>query len=158
MARGFTLVETLIVLVVIGVALAAVGLGFAGATGRDAEREVERIHLLLQKIAEKAQISGRPHAFELLPGGYRTLVADASGQWVADRHSEFGERILPEGLRWQQLEINDIEQPLPGRIIFSSRTPRFVLRVSRPGQQIALRGYRSGSVAREAPEITGTAQ
>lgn len=151
-AKGFTLIETLVVLVIIGVALATVGLGMGAADERAQEREVERIHHLLETIADRAQVTGRPHALELQAGGYRVVLADADGGWVTDNRAEFRERLLPSGLRWDALVLDEVAQPLPGRLVFATRAPRFILRLVASGRRIELRGQRFGRVLK----TTGT--
>ena len=58
--KGFTLIEVLITLLVIGIAMAGVGLATGGFRQRDLEFEGERIAQLFSLAREEAQVRGRP--------------------------------------------------------------------------------------------------
>jgi len=70
--RGFSLIEILVVLVILGVAIAAVTLGIAGAGGgRQLERDAERLGALVTYACEQAELSGRDIGMSLNRTGYR---------------------------------------------------------------------------------------
>ena len=69
---GFSLIEILVVLVILGVAIAAVTLGIAGAGGgRQLERDAERFAALVTYACEQAELSGRDVGMTISRGGYR---------------------------------------------------------------------------------------
>ncbi|MEE1892822.1 GspH/FimT family pseudopilin [Pseudomonas otitidis] len=70
-ARGFTLVELMVVLVVIGIASAAVGLSIRPDPARLLRDEARRLVLLLQVAQDEARSSGEVIAWEADERGYR---------------------------------------------------------------------------------------
>lgn len=74
---GFTLVEILVVLVIIGTILSVAFLSF-GLLGddRSVEREARRIAALIDLVTEEAMLQGRDFGLEVLGGGYRFVELD----------------------------------------------------------------------------------
>lgn len=74
---GFTLVEILVVLVIIGTILSVAFLSF-GLLGddRSVEREARRIAALINLVTEEAMLQGRDFGLEVLGGGYRFVELD----------------------------------------------------------------------------------
>jgi general secretion pathway protein H len=58
--KGFTLIEVMITLLVIGIMMAGVGLATGGFRQRDLEFEAERLAQLFSLAREEAQVRGRP--------------------------------------------------------------------------------------------------
>lgn len=144
---GFTLVEVLVVLTIVGLVLAGTSLSVDALRHRDAELALARLQRVLEASAEHAQVSGRPIAFERLADGYRFSALDADGRWVAyEAPPVFTERVLPDGLRWG--EWRDAAGPAD-RLVFGHRAPRFELRVHDAGGTTVLRGRSTGAVERE---------
>lgn len=101
-ARGFTLLELLIVMVIAGVLLGMVSLNGLPSEGRILQEEAQRIALLLQIARDEAILRNTPLAFEADRERYRFLVRqDAS--WVAlqgdDMLRERAFKRAPIGLR-----------------------------------------------------------
>ena len=93
-AAGFTLIEVLVVVVLIGV-LSAVALLSVGAVGRKdpLEDEARRLHALLLFAGEEALMQGRDLGLRLEPAGYRFLSYD------------------PEAFLWEDLSGDDLYKP-----------------------------------------------
>lgn len=146
-ARGFTLIEVLIVLLILGIALAGVSLSIDGHAARDTRMALERLRFTLEASAERAQLRGQPLAFELLADGYRFSVQDASGKWVAlDEPPVFTERVLPAPLAWAELSTEEDPNGANRRIIFRSEAPRFRLRLNAGALHATLDGRATGAV------------
>ena len=64
---GFTLLELLVVLVIVGIMLGAVGLNAMPSDRQIVQNEAQRIALLLQLARDEAIVRNRPVAFEALP-------------------------------------------------------------------------------------------
>ncbi|HEU4851577.1 MAG TPA: GspH/FimT family pseudopilin, partial [Telluria sp.] len=73
-ARGFTLVELMVVMVIIGIALGMVSLNIVPAPREELEKEAQRIALLLQLARDEAIVRNRQVVFEAAPDRYRFLV------------------------------------------------------------------------------------
>ena len=72
--QGFTLLELLIVLVIVGVMLGAVVLNAAPGDRQLVQNEAQRIALLLQLARDEAIVRNRPVAFEADTYRYRFLI------------------------------------------------------------------------------------
>ncbi|MES2319798.1 MAG: GspH/FimT family pseudopilin [Pseudomonadota bacterium] len=72
--RGFTLVELMVVLAIIGIALGMVSLNAMPSASQNLHGEARRIALLLQLARDEAIVRNRLVAFEADPDNYRFLV------------------------------------------------------------------------------------
>lgn len=77
-ARGFTLLELLIVLVIAGILLGMVALNAMPGERQALQTEAQRIALLLQLARDEAIVRNRPIAFEADANRYRFLIRDDS--------------------------------------------------------------------------------
>ena len=95
---GFTLIEVLVVVVVLAVTVGAVLFSVSGLDGRRAEREGERLFLLLQLACEQAELGGREVGLHLAATGYGFSLA-AQDRWLpfANGH-RLQERIVEGSL------------------------------------------------------------
>lgn len=73
-ARGFTLVEVMVVVVIIGITLGLVSLNAMPSPRQDLQKEAQRIALLLQLARDEAIVRNRLIAFEANSDRYRFLV------------------------------------------------------------------------------------
>lgn len=73
-ARGFTLVEVMVVMVIIGITLGLVSLNAMPSPRQDLQKEAQRIALLLQLARDEAIVRNRLIAFEANSDRYRFLV------------------------------------------------------------------------------------
>ena len=74
--RGFTLLELLVVLVIVGLMLGAVSLNAMPSDLQRLQNDSRRIALLLQLAREEAIVRNLPVAFEADQTGYRFLVRE----------------------------------------------------------------------------------
>ncbi|WP_420472890.1 GspH/FimT family pseudopilin [Noviherbaspirillum sp. ST9] len=77
-ARGFTLLELLVVLVIAGILLGMVGLSAMQGERQVLQGEAQRVALLLQLARDEAIVRNRPIAFEAEPERYRFLIRDGN--------------------------------------------------------------------------------
>ena len=151
---GFTLIELLVVVLIVGIALGSLSLGVGALERRDGEREFRRLQLLLERMAERAEVRGTPLAIEFSGDAYRVYRYDTDGSWrMLAEPPLFVERQLPDRLRWQGLWLDGIAQPMPWRLVFGSRAPRFVLELNVEGRIRRLEGRESGAVLARAPDV-----
>ncbi len=79
--RGFTLLELLVVLVVVGIMLGFVTLNAMPSERQALQNEAQRIALLLQLARDEAIVRNRPIAFEVDQYRYRFWMRDDDNVW-----------------------------------------------------------------------------
>ncbi len=138
--RGFTLLELLVVLVIVGIMLGAVALNAAPGERQLLQNEAQRIALLLQLARDEAIVRNQPVAFEADDYRYRFLIRRGS-QWTTlagdEQLRERAYRRAPLGLQLQPPSGDR----LPLRIVFG-REPvdkAFALTLSSGGDSATIR-------------------
>lgn len=131
--RGFTLLELLAVLLIIGVIVSFAGLSVGQHSSRTLQDEAERIHSLLRLAAEESVLQGRDLALEFSRKDYHFMVSDGQ-QWqpVEDdklmRAREFPPSLEIE-LQVEGVKADFVDKEKPPRIyiLSSSEMTPFVL-------------------------------
>jgi general secretion pathway protein H len=141
-ARGFTLIEVMIVLSIIAVVATTLTLNIGSRRGPD--DELERLRRVLEAVAERAQIRGTPMRLEFVGKAYRISSFDTRGNWTPVRgEAPFSDHEAPD-LTWIGLTING--QAAPAKLVFGSVMPDFVLRVTTPTSEVRFSGLPTGTV------------
>ncbi len=96
--EGFTLIEVLIVLVLIGIMIGVVAPRLGGDIGVSARREGARLVTLLKAARSQAIVTGKPYQVVFGADGYRFLTLDGKGRFVAARGRLLRARVLPKGV------------------------------------------------------------
>jgi general secretion pathway protein H len=100
-AAGFSLIELLVVIVILGIMVSMVVLSMGTLRSDDpAETEARRLTALIEFISEEALLQGRDFGVEFLEDGYRFLSWDPDAQlWsVVDDEATLRRRTLPASL------------------------------------------------------------
>jgi general secretion pathway protein H len=149
-ARGFTLIEVMVVLVILAITATAVTFSIEGMQARDTEREIDRLRLVLEAAGERAAVHGTPIAAEFLPGRYRFSELDAEGKWrpIVDVDS-LTERALPDTLSWAGLTVEGRAANAEPPLIFGAEMPQFELLLHAPDGDRRYRSRPDGSVTLE---------
>lgn len=148
--RGFSLIEILVVLVIIGVFAGLTALSLEGVQGRRGDEEALRLQRLLEMAGDYADTHGTPLAVEFLPNGYRFSAMQTSGEWrLLFAPSPFAERSWAEGVHVSALDLDGVHQNDPLRIVFGTEPPEYTLTLAVPEGSKSLVGRISGMVSVE---------
>nr|WP_323120572.1 type II secretion system minor pseudopilin GspH [Burkholderia alba] len=79
--RGFTLLEMLVVLLIVGLLVAVVALAPSRNRRTDLDEEAQRLATLLESAGDEAQIRSASIAWQPVDGGYRFYQRAANGAW-----------------------------------------------------------------------------
>lgn len=85
---GFTLLELLVVLVIVGIMLGFVSFNAMPSERQVLQNEAQRVALLLQLARDEAIVRNRPVAFEVDEYGYRFWIRNENSEWKPFEHDD----------------------------------------------------------------------
>jgi general secretion pathway protein H len=150
LARGFTLIEIMVVLVIVGILLALVQVNFAQDEGRVLSDEANRLGALLQHARDEAMISGRSIGWSAEEASYQFWQVDKEGKWAPQADDEIlRQRAFTYPIEWSALTVNGSPIKLSDRVIFTpgGLNAAFEIRLRLKGREVAIRGDPVGRVS-----------
>jgi general secretion pathway protein H len=100
-ARGFSLMEIMVVVAIIGLVTSMIMIQFSGSS-RDTQldQEAERLDALFAYVREQAELQTRDYGFRINERGYSFVVFDVlANEWrLAEEDDALRARELPEGI------------------------------------------------------------
>ena len=152
-AAGFTLLELMAVILIIGIIVSFASLSIGQNTSRIVQEEVERLHGLIQLAGEEAVLQRRELALEFDRDSYQFLELDGRDWKPIEEDKMLRKRPLPEVVE-VELTLEDVEasfedkKNLPRIFILSSGelSPfTLVLKIDE-GEEYSLQGEFNGNL------------
>lgn len=147
--RGFTLIEILVVMVIIGIMLVSVAIKVFPDERQSLRLEAERLGLLLEQARDEAFLSGHSISWAMQKQSYEFSSLNAERQWAPITNNQIlRARPLPAAVTLSALSINQLPVDLNTRLVFSPsglNTP-FTATLAQHGYQISLQGDSVGRV------------
>jgi general secretion pathway protein H len=138
---GFTLVEIMVVMVIIGITLGIVSLNAIPGPKQNLQAEAQRLALLLQLARDEAIVRNRLVAFEAEPDRYRFMVRNETRWDLVTRDDLLRERNFKSAPLTLTLDPPGAGSTNPLRITFG-REPvdkPFVLTLASGDSRVAIR-------------------
>ena len=137
-SRGFTLLELMVVIVLIGVVMGMVSLALGPSPAREARQQAQDFVRVVQQLRERAVLDGLEYGVRIQPRGYQALRLESLG-WTAVSALQ----RMPEGLTLgleqdgHVLTLDDAQGPPQLLMLSSDEISPFRLLIKIAGQTIS---------------------
>jgi general secretion pathway protein H len=137
-ANGFTLIEVLVVVVIVGIAASLVMLSGRAMPQRQLDAEVERLLRVMSIARDEAEVTGQPLVLEVSAKGYAFRQRDRAGQWRAPADDVLRPRAWPLLVS----SVTLVPEAQAGRVLFEpgGRAQPFTLQIDADGRRVAIAG------------------
>jgi type II secretion system protein H len=153
-ARGFTLVELLVVVVIIVVMVTLAGVQLMRSPGEAVRDESEHLALLLQTAREEAILQGRVFAFGAGRESYRFMRLERDGKLkMAGDDELLRPRLLAPGVTIESLQVEGVAEDAPVKgVVFqpSGDLPAFRILLAGRGARWSVVGAPDGTIRAQA--------
>ncbi len=118
-ANGFTLIEILIVIVIVGVTLTLASVNLFRDDGQVLNEEAKRLAALLSHAQTEAMITGNAIAWSAQQGKYEFWRRGKNGKWDEPSSDEIlRARTFPAEIEWGEIRVAGNAIKLDERLIF----------------------------------------
>lgn len=118
--RGFTLIEMLVVLLIMGLCVGLVGAVAQPDNKALLQVEAERMAQLMELAATESRLTGKPIAWTADGPGYRFLRFSEDSGWSRIDDGLLRARVLPHGIRLSNMHVENLQSPERMRVEFNS--------------------------------------
>ncbi|MDP9783615.1 type II secretion system minor pseudopilin GspH [Pseudomonas fluorescens] len=136
--RGFTLLELMVVIVLIGVVMGMVSLALGPSPVREARQQAQDFVRVVQQLRERAVLDGLEYGVRIQPRGYQALRLESLG-WTAVSALQRMPESLTLGLEQDGhvLTLDDAQGPPQLLMLSSDEISPFRLLIKVAGQTIS---------------------
>jgi len=152
-ARGFTLIEVLVVVAIIVVIVGLAGVRLLRGPADSVREESEHLALLLRALREEAILQGRVYAFGAGRETYRFLRLEPNGRLKPTVDDEvFRPQRLPPGVTISSLKVEGVGDSDQEGLVFlpSGELPAFRVVLAGGGVSWSIVGAPDGSIVAKA--------
>lgn len=155
--HGFTLIETMVVLMVITITATVIGVRYTSSESDAIQQEGHRLALLLRYAAEVARTSGQPVAWSVSNDTYSFLKLEPNHQqWRLIMDDEpLRKRALPNALHIRDIAVNNAAITTGTGLIFSPSglNPNFTITLTSGASLVTIAGDLAGNIV-DRPYVT----
>ena len=152
-ARGFTLIEVLVVVAIIVIVVGLVGVQLMRGPADLVKEESEHLALLLRAAREEAILQGRVFAFSAERDSYRFLRLERDGKLKPTQGDDvLRPQRLPQGVAIEALQIEGAGDSARDGVVFlpSGELPAFRIVLGATGARWSIVGAPDGSIRARA--------